>query len=62
MSLGFTKSKDDPNIYFKIVDDGPIILFLYVDDLLLKGEENIIKYFKMKCVTKFEMKDLGHEV
>jgi hypothetical protein len=38
MIMGFTKSKDDPNLYFKIVDDGPVILPLYVDDLFLKGE------------------------
>jgi hypothetical protein len=34
-SLGFTKSNADPNLYFKVVDDGPVILLLYMDDLLL---------------------------
>ena len=33
MSLGFTKSKAYPNLYFKVMDDEPIILLLYVDDL-----------------------------
>jgi hypothetical protein len=42
MSLGFTKSKDDTNLYFKIENDGPVILLLYVDDLLFTGEENLI--------------------
>jgi hypothetical protein len=41
------------------VDDGPIIFLLYVDDLLLIGEENIIIYCKKKLATKFEIKDLG---
>ena len=59
MSLGFTKSKVDPNLYFKIVDDGPIILLLYVDDLLLTGEEKLITDCKKKLVVEFEMKDLG---
>jgi hypothetical protein len=27
MSLGFTRRKVDPKLYFNIVDDGPIILF-----------------------------------
>jgi hypothetical protein len=31
MSLGFTKSSADPNLYFKVKDDGPMILLLYVD-------------------------------
>ena len=28
-SLGFTKSKADPNLYFKVMDDEPAILFFY---------------------------------
>ena len=42
MSLGFTKSKDDSNLYFKVMNDEPVILLLYVDDLFLTGEENLI--------------------
>jgi protein associated with RNAse G/E len=59
MSLGFTKSKSDPNLYFKIVDDGPVILLLYVDDLFLIGEENLIIDYKKKLAIEFEMKELG---
>ena len=59
MSLGFTKSKVDPNPYFKIVDDGLVILFLYVDDLFLTSEENLITDCKKKISAEFEMKDLG---
>ena len=39
-SLGFTKSKVDPNLYMKIMDDEPVILLLYVDDLFLKEMRN----------------------
>jgi hypothetical protein len=42
MSLGFTKSKVDSNLYFKIMDNEPVILLLYVDDLFLIGEEKLI--------------------
>jgi hypothetical protein len=35
MSLGFTKSKEYPNLYYKVVDGGLMILLLYVDDLFL---------------------------
>ena len=32
-SMGFAKSKADPNLYFKVIEDEPGILLLYVDDL-----------------------------
>jgi hypothetical protein len=35
MSLGFTESKDDSNLYFKVMNDELVILLLYVDDLFL---------------------------
>jgi hypothetical protein len=41
-SLGFTKSKSDSNLFFKIMDNEPVILLLYVDDLFLTGEEKFI--------------------
>ena len=37
--IGFTKSKDDPNLYLKFVEDEPVILLLYVDDLFLIGNK-----------------------
>jgi hypothetical protein len=58
MSLSFTKSKVDPNLYFKIENDGPVILMLYVDDLFLTNEEKLITDCKKKLVAEFEM-DLG---
>ena len=45
-SLGFTKSKVDPNLYFKVMDDEPYILLLYVDDLFLTGNEKQISECK----------------
>jgi hypothetical protein len=58
-SLGFTKSKVDSNIYFKVMNDEPIILLMYVDDLFLTREEKLITDCKKKLVAKFEMKDLS---
>ena len=61
-SLGFTKSKVDPNLYLKVMDDEPVILLLYVDDLFLTGNatgnEKQIMESKKKLATEFEMKDL----
>jgi hypothetical protein len=59
MSLGFTKSKADSNLYFKVMNDEPVILLLYVDDLFLIGDENIITKCKKRLALEFEMKYLG---
>jgi hypothetical protein len=59
MILGFTKSKEDSNLYFKIVNNELVILLLYVDDLFLNREENLITECKKRLASKFEMKDLG---
>ena len=53
MSLGFTKSKADSNLYYKVEDDGIMILLLYVDDLFLIGKEKLISERKKNLVTKF---------
>ena len=59
MSLDFTKSKADSNLYYKVEGDGLMILLLYVDDLFLTGEDNPINKCNKKLVVEFEMKDLG---
>ena len=59
MSLGFTKSKAGSNLYYKIEDDGIMILLLYVDDLFLTTKDNPIIECKKKLAIEFEMKDLG---
>jgi hypothetical protein len=50
-SLGFTKSKSNSNLYFKIMDNEPVILLLYVDDLFLTGEEKLIAECKKRLAT-----------
>ena len=57
--MGFTKSKDDPNLYFKVIEDEPVILLVYVDDLFLTGNKKQIVECKKKPAEEFEMKDLG---
>jgi hypothetical protein len=41
------------------MNDEPIILLLYVDDLFLTGEEKLITDCEKKLAAEFEMKDLG---
>ena len=59
MCLGFTKSKAYSNLYFMVDDGRPMILLLYIDDMFLTGEYELIIYTKRRLATKFKMKDLG---
>ena len=59
MSLGFTKSKENSNLYYKVMDGEHVIFLFYGDDKFLTGEENLILYSKKNIVAKFKMKDLG---
>ena len=59
-NLGFTKSKADSNLYYKVEEGNPVILLLvYVDDLFIIGVDGLIVDTKMMLVAEFEMKDLG---
>ena len=49
----------DPNLYFKVTKGDMLILFLYVDDLLITREEHLINQCKKDLSSKFKMKDLG---
>jgi len=40
--LGFTRSKSDHYVYFKLIGDHVIYLVLYVDDMFLVGNEKEI--------------------
>ena len=43
-SMGFTQSKADPDLYINIMDDEPVILLFYVDDIFLtRNEKQIAK-------------------
>jgi hypothetical protein len=59
MRLGFSKSHADPNLYYKVMNNVPLILLLYVDDLFLTGEESLIIQCKKELDSKFDMKYLG---
>eukprot|EP00253_Pinus_taeda_P034065 PITA_34065 len=57
--LGFTKSGADANLYHIMVEGKPLIIVLYVDDLILTGDDQFIKSCKEDLAREFEMKDLG---
>ena len=53
-SLGFTKSKADSNLYYKVEYGNPVILLLYVDDMFVTGMDGLIFYTKRKLFVEFE--------
>ena len=57
--LGFTKSEVDENMYQIVVDGKILIIVLYVDDLILTGDEQLINSCKEDLAREFEMKDMG---
>jgi hypothetical protein len=59
MRLGFSKSHEDQNLYYKVMDNAPVILLLYVDDLFITGEDSLIIQCKKQLAFEFDMKDIG---
>ena len=57
--MGFEKSEADPNLYYLVDGEDPIILVLYVDDLFIIGAERLIERCKLGLALEFEMKDIG---
>ena len=55
MTLGFTESKVDSNLYYKVEDGNPMMLLLYVDDLFVIGTDGLIADTKRKLAAEFEM-------
>jgi hypothetical protein len=59
MSLCFSDSVVDPNLYYHIVGNECLILVMYVDDLFLSGLESLIVECKHALTSEFKMKNLG---
>ena len=59
-TYGFTQSEDEPCVY-KFIHEGKIVfLILYVDDILLIGNDvGKLSEIKMWLAQQFDMKDLG---
>jgi hypothetical protein len=60
IDIGFSSCHFDPNVYTKKVGSHLIILFLYVDELILTGSDSkLLSHVKTNLKKKFEMIDLG---
>jgi hypothetical protein len=49
----------DANLYHILVEGKLFIIVLYVDDLILTGDEKLIRSCKEDLAREFEMKDMG---
>nr|KYP31214.1 Retrovirus-related Pol polyprotein from transposon TNT 1-94 [Cajanus cajan] len=59
-NLGFINIPGEATLYVKMMDTNLIIVSVYVDDLLVIGnEEKLIMEFKAEMLQVFEMTDLG---
>ena len=60
ISLNFVWWKSNPNVYFKLIHGYLMIIFLYVDDLLITGSsKDEIASLKDAMNHAFSMTDLG---
>ena len=61
LSIGFVRSDFDSCFYFSSLDNLPVYILLYVDDMLLisKSVDKICK-LKADLSSEFDMKDLGN--
>jgi hypothetical protein len=55
----FEKSEADPNLYYIVVGEDPLILVLYVDGVFITRYVRLIAGFKESIASKFEMKYTG---
>ena len=59
-SYGFEQNVDEPCVYKHIIDKKVVSLLLYVDDILLIGNDvKILSDVKAWLANQFQMKDLG---
>ena len=60
LSQNFQRRKSNPNVYLQQYDGNLLIIFLYVDDILITGITlSSISFVKTALHDAFEMSDLG---
>ena len=60
LSIGFEISEGDHSLYVKKIGAGPVVVVVYVDDVIITGDiENEIGKVKNLLKAEFDIKDLG---
>ena len=58
-SYNFEQNVDEPCVCKRVIEGNVVFLILYVDDILLIGNDvNILSYEKTWLADQFQMKDL----
>src|SRR5215468_10747066 len=58
--FGFSQNPDEPCVYKRVDGDAIVFLILYVDDILLMGNDvSVMQSVKIWLFKQFSMKDLG---
>lgn len=60
LNIGFEKSLSESTLYVKHKGNNVLIVSLYVDDMLVTGDDTrLVEEFKQEMMKAFEMTDLG---
>lgn len=60
MSIDFIQNPKDYYVYIKTVENNIVFLVIYVDDILLDGNDiSLTMEVKQRLIDKIEMKDCG---
>lgn len=59
LGLGFTKSEENSNLYYVLVEGESLILVLYVDNIFFTRLEKFIWMCKVDLASEFKMKVIG---
>ena len=59
MNFIFTRNKEYSNLYFKVEGGKLVILQLYIDDLFITGEDDLIADTNKSLSTNLKIKKLG---
>ena len=57
--LGYGKGMANSNLYWKEIDDGLMILVIFVDDIIFGGNDNESDKFAEEMKKEFEMSMIG---
>ena len=57
--MGFTNSVHDPCLFYKLRGNEICIVGIYVDDIIIACNENMLTKFKVKFAQGFRLKHLG---
>lgn len=60
LDFSFTQSQYDSSLFLRKTSNGVVLLFVYVDDIVITGlDPELIKQLQQHLTTSFHMKDLG---